>query len=113
MFSNRGYISKNGTKSLHDSERTLFNSLKRGRYINIERNLRRMETKLIITVINVLGITSYVSAIILNIGSWKADILWGLAVLFGIVKFIRYSLKTWQDYRRGEIEIESERHKLK
>lgn len=66
-----------------------------------------METKIIFSVLSALGITSYITAILLNIGTWKADILFGIAVLFGIVKFIRYTIRTWQDYRRGEIEIKN------
>lgn len=72
-----------------------------------------METTLILKIATWLGVTSYVGAIWLNIGTWKADVLWFLAFMFGVVKFIRYSMKTWQDFRKGELEIKAQRKKVK
>lgn len=105
MLSNRRDISKNGTKSLPYSEHAIYSSAHGGSIYNHQTNPKRMETKLIFTLLSALGVTSYIGAIILNIGTWKADILWCIACMFGIVKFIRYSLKTWQDFRKGELEI--------
>lgn len=111
MFSNRREFSKNGAKSLHYSEHAIYNSAHSNGIFNHTPNRTRME-KLFLVVLSWVGITSYIGAIILNIGNWKADTLFGLALMFGIVRFIRYSIKTWQDYRRGEVEIKIQKKKL-
>lgn len=95
---------RNGTKSLPYSEHVIYNSAHRGSIFNHTPNRTRME-KLFLVVLSWVGITSYIGAIILNIGNWKADVLWFIACMFGVVKFVRYSLKTWQDYRQTEIDI--------
>lgn len=69
-----------------------------------------MEIKLILTA---LGLTSYIGAIFLNIGTWKANSLWALAFMFGAVKLIRYCMRTWQEFRKGEIDIKIQRKKVK
>ena len=109
MFSDRGYNFRNGKQSSLHSERAVSGSIERGHYFNSSANPKRMETKVIFSILSALGLTSYVGAIILNIGNWKADVLWFIACMFGVVKFIRYCLKTWQDYRRTEIEIKLKR----
>lgn len=111
MFTNRREFSKNGTKSLPYSEYAVYNSVERGNIFNPTTNRKRME-KLFLAVLTWAGVTSYLGAILLNVGNWKADVLWFIACLFGVVKFIRYSLKTWQDYRRGELEIKSKRKEM-
>ena len=65
---------------------------------------KRME-KLVIHIILASGFGAYIWAIFLNIGTWKADMLFGVAFLFMVVRFIRYCAKTWQEYRKGEIQI--------
>jgi hypothetical protein len=106
MFSGNWHISRNGSKRQVYSERSVSKRTIYGSRTNPKTGNKPVETKIIFSVLSVLGITSYVGAILLNIGTWKADILFGIAVCFGIAKFIRYSIKTWQDYRKGELEIE-------
>ena len=112
MLSNNWFLSKNGAKRAVYSDNAISY---RTNYSGIPHNKtapKRMETSLIFTIITWLGISSYIGAIILNVGTWKADILWGLALLFGVARFIRYSIKTWQDFRRGELEIKAQRKKV-
>lgn len=113
MFSSGGYMAKNGEQSLSGSKYTISDSVEHGGYINGSANNKRMEAKLIILILNIIGISSYFGAIWLNIGSWKADVLWFLAVLFGVVKFIRYTLKTWQDFRKTELDLKAQKKKIK
>lgn len=112
-FSNPGYVSKNGKQSHLHSEHAIHSSVKRGSFLNLKENPKRMEAKLFLTILSWLGIGSYIGAIILNVGTWKADLLWFLALMFGVVKFIRYCVKTWQDFRKGEIDIKIQRKKIK
>lgn len=72
-----------------------------------------METTLILKFFTWVGATSYIGSLFINAGTWKADVLWGLAVMFGGVKLVRYCMKTWQDFRKGEIEIKIQRKKIK
>ena len=113
MFSDNWFLSKNG------AERAIYSNdsiSRRTNYSGIshpKKAPRRMETKVILTILSWLGLTSYVAAIILNVGTWKADTLWFLAFMFGVVKFIRYTMKTWQDFRKGELEIKMQKKKIK
>lgn len=107
MFSNNWHISRNGSKRQVYSDNSVSKRTLNNYSPNRKTTDKRVETKIIFSVLSALGITSYITAILLNIGTWKADILFGIAVLFGIVKFIRYTIRTWQDYRRGEIEIKN------
>lgn len=61
-----------------------------------------METKLIIGMINGLGILSFVWGILLNLGDWKAAILFGLGALYMGARFVVYCIKSWQDIRWRE-----------
>jgi len=112
-FSNPGYVSKNGKQSHLHSEHAIHSGTKRGGFLNLTANPKRMEAKLFLIVLSWVGVTSYIGAIWLNIGTWKADVLWFLALMFGVVKFIRYSMKTWQDFRKGELDINEQRKKVK
>lgn len=111
-FSNSGYISKNGAKSLHSSEHVIHSTAKRGSFFNFKASPQRMET-ILIKLVTWGGITTYIGALLLNIGNWKADVLWFLALMFGVVKLLRYSMKTWQEFRRGEIDIKIQQKKIK
>lgn len=111
-FSNPGWVSKNGKQSLPDSEHAIYSSAHRGSIFNHKASPQRMET-ILIKLITWGGITTYIGALLLNIGNWKADVLWFLALMFGVVKFLRYSMKTWQEFRKGEIDIKIQRKKIK
>lgn len=114
MFSSNWFFSKNGAERAIYSNESISH---RVNYSGVSNHKtapkRKMETKLILTILTWVGFTSYISAIILNIGTWKADVLWFLAFMFGVVKFIRYTMKTWQDFRKGELEIKAQRKKIK
>jgi hypothetical protein len=112
MFTNNRSFSKNGAKSLPYSQHAIYGGIDNSSVVDNTPNRTRME-KLILVALSWLGFTSYIGAIILNIGNWKADVLWVIACMFGVVKFVRYSLKTWQDYRKGEIDIKLHRKKIK
>lgn len=111
-FSDPGHISRNGSKSLSNSEHAIYSGVNRDYIINHKASSQRMEA-ILIQLITWGGITTYIGAIILNAGNWKSDVLWFLALMFGVVKFIRYSMKTWQDFRKGEIEIKAQQKKIK
>lgn len=110
-FSNDGYISKNGAKSLDNSEHALFSSFKRGGIFHHKASPKRMETKLFITVLSWVGLGSYIAGIFLNLSTWKADLLFLCGLAFMLLKFIRLTIRTWQAYKREEIEQEILRKK--
>ena len=113
MFSNNWFLSKNGAERTAYSNNSISHRTNYSGLSNHKTAPKGMETALIIKVATWLGITSYVGAIILNAGTWKADVLWFLALMFGVVKFIRYTMKTWQDFRKGELDIKAQRRKIK
>lgn len=104
-FSNPGYVSKNGKQSLPDSEHAIYSSVKRGSYFNHQANPKGMETKLFLTVLSWVGVGSYIGGIFLNLSTWKADLLFLCGLAFMLLKFIRLTIRTWQSYRREEIEL--------
>lgn len=113
MLSNNGYVSKNGRKSLSSSQHTVYSSALRTRYKHLEANPKRMETtKIILTILTWVGLSSYVAGILLNLGTWKSDLLFLLGFLFMLLRFIRYSIRTWQDYRKEEIEIKIKKREI-
>lgn len=113
MFPNNWFLSKNGAKRSVYSDNSISYRVNYSGISHPKKAASRMEAKLILTILSWLGLTSYVAAIILNIGTWKADTLWFLAFMFGVVKFIRYTMKTWQDFRKGELEIKMQKKKIK
>lgn len=113
MLPGNWFLSKNGAKRSVYSDNSISH---RVNYSGISHNKTApegMETALIFKVLTWVGVTSYVGAIFLNAGTWKADTLWFLAFMFGVVKFLRYSMKTWQDFRKGELEIKIQQKKAK
>jgi hypothetical protein len=114
MFSDNWFLSQNGAKREVYSDNAISHRVNYSGISNHQTAPKRtMETTLILKIITWLGVSSYIGAIWLNIGTWKADILWGLALMFGVVKFIRYSVKTWQDFRKEELNIKAQRKKVK
>lgn len=113
MFSDRGYISRNGSKRNIYSDNSVSKRTGYQHLSNPERTPKIVETKLILSILTGTGIISYIYAIILNIGTWKADILFLIGAAFLLMKFIRLTIKTWQEYRREEIEIKAIQKKHK
>ena len=104
-FSGSGYISKNGKQSSLHSEHAIHSSVKRGSIFNLKESPKRMEAKFLVTVLSWVGLSSYIAGILLNLNNWKADILFLTGMAFMLLKFIRLTIRTWQDCRREEIEI--------
>lgn len=103
-FSNPGYVSKNGKQSPLHGEHAIHGSGKRGGFLNLKANPKRMEAKLFLTVLSWIGLGSYVAGIFLNLKTWKADLLFLCGIAFMLLKFIRLTISTWQSYKREEIE---------
>lgn len=113
MFSNNWFLSKNGAKREIYNHNSISHRTNYSHIPNDQTAPKRMETKIILTIFTWLGVTSYVWALFINSGTWKADVLWGLAVMFGVIKVIRYGAKTWQEFRRDELEIKAQKKKIK
>lgn len=102
-FSDSRYISRNGQQSPLHREHAIHSSVKRGSIFNHKGSPKRME-KLFITVLTWLGLGAYIGGILLNLANWKSDILFLSGCGFMLLKFIRLTIKTWQSYKREEIE---------
>jgi hypothetical protein len=103
-FSNGRYISANGAESFSNSERVVSSTTKRSSIFNGKTSPQRME-KLFLTVLSWVGLGSYIGGILLNLSNWKSDILFLAGCGFMLLKFIKLTIRTWQSYRREEIEI--------
>jgi hypothetical protein len=104
MFSNNGHFIQNRKQQNLCSEHVVRSSPIGNSIHNPISTKKRME-KLVIHVLLGTGFVSYLWALFLNVGSWKGDILALLGFAFILVKFIRLCIRTWQDYRKEEIEI--------
>lgn len=101
-FSNNGYfVSRNGKQSQIHRERLISFGVKRSFISNPKTNILGMEAKIILTWI---GFGTYIGGILLNLTNWKSDILFLSGCAFMLLKFIRLTIKTWQSYKREEIE---------
>jgi hypothetical protein len=111
-FPNNGYISKNGKQSSLHREHAIHSSVKRGSILNPKTSHQRMEAKFFLTVLSWIGFGSYIGGILLNLTNWKADILFLSGCGFILLKFIRLTVKTWQSYKREEIEQQILKRKI-
>ena len=103
-FQDSRFISRNGKHTTVQSEHAFRSSFVRGGYIDSPTNNKRMEAKIFLTVLSWVGVGSYVAGIFLNIKTWKADVMFLCGLAFVLLKFIRLTIKTWQSYKREEIE---------
>lgn len=73
--------------------------------INTQRTPNRMEPKILIAFLYLVGIPTYILGILENYGNWKGDILFIIAVLFGIAKLVFFCLRQWQMFllRKGAL----------
>jgi hypothetical protein len=106
MFSDNWFLSQNGAKREVYSDNAISHRVNYSGISNHQTAPKgKMETKLIFTILTWLGFGSYFGAIILNVGTWKADVLVVFGGAFLLLKFIRLTLKTWYECKRQEIEI--------
>jgi hypothetical protein len=108
MFSNNEFFHKNGKQQQVYSQHSISPIIGSNNIHNPTPSNKRME-KLILHAVLTTGFGAYLFAIFLNIGTWKADLLFFMGAAFIILKFIRLSIRTWQDYKRTEIEIRIKR----
>lgn len=111
MFSNHRDIHKNGSQPRNNSNSLVYHSPRSNHLPNPNQTKGRMEPNLIFTVLSAIGAGSYISAILLNMGTWKSDLLALFGFAFILLKFIRLTIKTWQDYRKEELQIKVMRKK--
>lgn len=104
MFSTNRHFPKNGKQSQVYSESVISSGLRSHNIHHPTPSKKQME-KLIVHTLLASGFGAYIWAIFLNIGTWKADLLFLFSLLFIVVRFLRYCTKTWQDFRKDEIVI--------
>lgn len=103
-ISDSRYVSRNGKQSPLHREHAIHSSIKRGSFFNFKASPTGMETKLFLTLLSWIGFGSYLGGILLNLTNWKSDILFLSGCAFMLLKFIRLTIKTYQSYKREEIE---------
>lgn len=112
-FQGNRYVSRNGRESPLHRQHVMDSSIKRGSLFNFKASPHRMEAKIILTVLSWIGFSSYIAGIFLNIGTWKSDIMFSTGMAFILLKFVRLGIKTWQSYKREEIEQDILKKKIK
>ncbi len=109
MFTSHNDFHKNGHQRNVDSFGSVHYGPKLHYLFNPHRNASRMEFKLWLAITYGLGLTSYVGAILLNIGNWKSDVLFMFAVIFAMTRFIFFCVKQVQLKQLRDIEIKREK----
>lgn len=104
-FSDSRFISRNGKQSSLHSEHTIYSTIKHSSFFNFKASNPRMETKLFLTVLSLIGYGGVIASIFLNIGTWKANFLFISSGAFIVLKFIRLVIKTWYDAKKQQIEL--------
>lgn len=112
-FQDSGFISRNGKHTTVQSEHAISSSFRRSFFVNPKTNPKRMEAKIILTALSWIGVGTYIGGILLNLGNWKSAILFGLGVAFMLVKLARALIKTYQEFKREEIEQQILKKKAK
>lgn len=103
-FQDNGYISRSGKQSSLHREHAIHTSVDRSSIFNPSTSHPRMETKALLVVLSLIGYSSVICGILLNIENWKSDILFCCGCVFMFLKLVRVIIKTWQSYKREEIE---------
>lgn len=67
---------------------------------NYKRISKQMEAKATLILLKTFGISMYISDILLNIGTWKADFLFGIGVLWGLSQLIFAIVRGIQDVKK-------------
>lgn len=70
-----------------------------------------IEPKLILTIITIVGIPSYIGAMMLNLGNWKGNVLFCLAAAFGLFKFGRLVWRTIMEAKERNIELKAKKRR--
>lgn len=68
-----------------------------------------MAPRLIIGIMNGLGLSAYLLGILVNIGDWKALILFLLGAFYWMAKLVVYCIKSWQDIRWREQKLKNKK----
>lgn len=112
MFSGNRFFSENGAERAIYSNNPISRNVDYSGILQRKTAPKRMETKLILTIFTWVGVSSYVGAIFLNIGTWKSGLLVVFGGAFMLLKLIRLGLKTWYECRENEIKLEMMRKKI-
>lgn len=67
---------------------------------NKRTKTNRVEAKVVMTILNFFGIPIFGLGIYLNIGTLKADILWGIGVLYGVTHIVFKIIERYQDIKK-------------
>ena len=112
MLSNKGNFHTNRSERYIHGGLSLPNGPHNNLIPNNKAANRRMETSIVWKLLTFFGIPAYIGAFLLNITTWKADLLFGLAIAMALIRFGFYCYKTWQIVRMNELEIKEREKKL-
>jgi hypothetical protein len=98
-------LSKDRAEYSHSGYHTIFGRPRSYDLSHYQTTKPGMEPKVLVMIASILGVPIYGWAIWLNIGSWKANVLFCLAVTFMILRIVFYFVKSWQDSRLREWEF--------
>lgn len=113
MHLHSGGYSENGHQRESVRIDLLYPGPDRDRLFNYTNPPKRMEPaiKLWLGILNGLGITAWLSAVFLNIGTWKSDILFALAVLLALTRLVFTCIKQIQLKRLRDLELKERQKK--
>lgn len=112
MYIHHNDFGKNGHEHKGNSDRLIYISPKYQHLFNAKTTPARMELKLWLGVLYGTGLTSYIAAVIFNWGTWKQDILFFVAIMFGFARLGFYVLKQVQLWQLRKLQIKEKQRDL-
>jgi hypothetical protein len=114
LFSNKCFMGDSsmdsrGRNQLDDISRYSFRPYGGRYYIPNPYSKPGMSSKIFLLIANLIGFPVTAWVMLLNIASWKENVLWGLIAAFWLFKLIRACIKAYQEYQEKQIELKEKR----
>jgi hypothetical protein len=72
---------------------------------NVKRVTKMGEAKLVLWILDIIGVPIYSLAFILNIGTWRGWIMFVIGAMYGVARLFFYVWKNYQDAKLRDLEI--------
>ena len=105
-FSGYGDLRRNGSKYDLSSHNLVYVSTNNNHLPNPTTNEKRVEISLFVKVLLWVGLGSYIGGIMLNWGSWKADLMFMAGFFFMLSRGVFFCIKQWQEKKMRKVDRE-------
>ena len=90
-----------------------FHGISHNLYSSTVKRLSRMaETKMILMFADFIGVPLFTYVALLNIGTFKSDVLFAIAIMWGLVRLTFYIIKQIQDAKYRALRLKEKKHEV-